>query len=38
MERNATRPPGKRVPGEVIESKYRELEMPSLEEGFDKII
>ncbi|HAG07974.1 MAG: hypothetical protein XD78_0785 [Desulfotomaculum sp. 46_296] len=37
IERNAARPPGKRVPGEVIEAKYRELEMPSLEEGFDKI-
>ncbi len=37
MERNAARPPGKRVPDEVVITKYQELEMPTLDEGFDSI-
>jgi predicted kinase len=37
IKRNRSRPPGKKVPEEVIKDKLQELEMPSYEEGFDKI-
>lgn len=37
LKRNAARPPGKRVPDEVVIARYRELEMPTLDEGFDNI-
>ncbi|MDN5347115.1 MAG: hypothetical protein PWP65_679 [Clostridia bacterium] len=37
LRRNAARPPGKRVPDEVILTKYEEFQMPTYEEGFDSI-
>ncbi|HHV35118.1 MAG TPA: ATP-binding protein [Syntrophomonadaceae bacterium] len=37
IKRNRERPPGKKVPEEVIENKLQELEVPSYEEGFNKI-
>ncbi|MDK2822029.1 MAG: hypothetical protein PWP31_1994 [Clostridia bacterium] len=37
LERNAKRPPGKKVPKEVVKKKYEELEMPAYEEGIDLI-
>jgi predicted kinase len=38
LKRNAARPHGKKVPEEVIWEKVQELEMPSYQEGFDRII
>jgi predicted kinase len=38
LKRNAVRPPGKKVPEEVIWEKVKELELPSYEEGFDQIV
>lgn len=37
IKRNKDRPPGKKVPLDVIKDKLKELEMPSYEEGFDRI-
>lgn len=37
LKRNADRPPGKKVPEEVIWKKVQEMEMPSYQEGFNKI-
>lgn len=37
LKRNAARPPGKKVPEEVIWEKVQELEMPTYQEGFDRI-
>lgn len=37
LKRNAARPPGKRVPEEVIKVQLQEMEMPSFDEGFDRI-
>lgn len=37
LKRNAARSPGKRVPDEVVIARYRELEMPTLDKGFDGI-
>lgn len=37
LERNASRPPGKKVPEEVLIAKLQELELPSFDEGFDRI-
>lgn len=37
LKRDAGRPPGKRVGEKVIKAKYKQLEMPTYEEGFDKM-
>jgi len=37
LERNASRPPGKKVPEGVLIEKLQELELPSFDEGFDRI-
>lgn len=37
LKRNEARPPGKKVPPEVIERKLREMEIPTFAEGFDRI-
>jgi predicted kinase len=37
LARNAVRPPGKKVADAVIIKKFKQLEMPTFKEGFDKI-
>ncbi|MEW6423361.1 MAG: AAA family ATPase [Bacillota bacterium] len=37
LERDARRPPGKRVGEKVLKAKYAQLEMPTREEGFDQL-
>ncbi|MEW6276686.1 MAG: AAA family ATPase [Bacillota bacterium] len=37
LERDARRPPGKRVGEKVLKTKYAQLEMPTREEGFDQL-
>lgn len=37
LKRNEARPPGKKVPPEVIERKLQEMEPPTFAEGFDRI-
>ena len=37
LEGNAIRPPGSRVPEEVVRTKHAEMELPTVDEGFDKI-
>ncbi|HHW28491.1 MAG TPA: ATP-binding protein [Syntrophomonadaceae bacterium] len=38
LKRNAERPPGKKVPEEVIWEKVQDMEIPSFQEGFDRIL
>ncbi|NLW06728.1 MAG: ATP-binding protein [Clostridia bacterium] len=37
LKRDAARPPGKKVGREVLLNIYRQLELPTLDEGFDRI-
>ena len=37
IERNMTRPEGKRVPDKALAATFNKLELPSLSEGYDKL-